>query len=247
MTNILPNNQCKMVNIVWVERGILLTIIYIIIKKYDYLKKKKIIMNNKKYIMLLKLFFPKLKFGTYKKHKSKNFYFNIRNIIRKQDIIIDYINNYDNVINTNKISLIPWFDMNDVLISYEYDENKEIHINKYTSFIKNFSYYKRCNYNNILWDVYVENYVFKKYMELNNNINVQLFINYFNDFIKSNYTNTIIEVPKVYYVNNTPPVNNMEPANENNEINTSKVQNEDKLNELINLINDKFNIINKIL
>lgn len=200
MINVLPNNQCKMMNIVWVERGILLTLIYIIIKKHDYLKKKKIIIDNNKYINLLQFFFPKLKFGKFKKHKSKNFYFNIRNIIRKQDIIIDYVNNYDKIINTKKITLIPWFDMNDVLISYKFDENEELNINKYTNFIKNFSYYKRCNYNNTLWDVYVENYVFKKYGKLNDYINVEIFINYFNNFIKSNYTNTIVEVPKIYYV-----------------------------------------------
>ena len=77
MINILPNNQCKMINIVWIERGILLTLIYYIIKKYDNLKNKIIIIDNLKYIKLLNIFFPKLKFSIFKTHKSSNFYFNI--------------------------------------------------------------------------------------------------------------------------------------------------------------------------
>ena len=208
MRKILPNNQCKMMNIVWIERGILLSIIYIIIKEYDYLIKKSIIINYKKYITLLQFFFPKLKFKTFKKHKSKNFYFNIRNIIRKQDIIIDYINNYDDIINTKKITLIPWFDMNDVIILYKYNKNEKLNVNKYTNFIKNFSYYKRCNYNNTFWDIYVENYIFKKYSEINNYINIEIFINYFNNFIKSNYTNTVVEIPKIYYIERLNSQNN---------------------------------------
>lgn len=236
MINILPHNQCKMVNIVWIERGILLTIIYFIVKEYENLINKRIIINNIKYINLLKLFFPKLKFRLFKKHKKRNFYFNIRTIIKQQDIIIDYISNYNEIINTNKISLVPWFDMNDVLISYKYDKNQKLHVNKYLNVIKNFSYYKRCNYNNTLWDVYVENYIFAKYNKFNY-VNIQIFMNYFNNFIKTNYTNTVIEVPKVYYI---------EKPNDNN-VNVNNIENEEKLNELINLINDKFNLINKIL
>ena len=199
MNYILPNNQCKIINIVWIERGILLTIIYYIIKKYKELKKRRIIIDNKRHIKLLKLFFPKLKFRTFKKHKSKNFYFNIRNIIRKQDIIIDYFNNYSNIINTDKISLVPWYDMNDMLISYEYNKNETTDINKYNYFLKNFNQYRRCNYNNMLWDMYMEKYIFNKFYEMNN-YNIDLYIDYFNNFIKSGFTNTTVEVPKIYYI-----------------------------------------------
>ena len=275
MINILPNNQCKMINIVWIERGILLTLIYYIIKKYDNLKNKIIIIDNLKYIKLLNIFFPKLKFSIFKTHKSSNFYFNIRSIIKKQDIIIDYISNYNDIINTAKISLVPWFDMNDPLICYEYNENKKLYINNTSNFIKNFSYYKRCSYNNTFWDLYIENYIFKKY-NLNiivkdyapsfRNINphsASLFhINFFNNFIKSNYTNTVIEIPKVYYIQkliNQPYFNNNQSngngnqsngnsnQQESSDINNINIDNEDMLNELIKLINSNFNIINKIL
>ena len=55
---------------------------------------------EKSKINLLKLFFPNLKFRLFKKHKKRNFYFNIRTIIKQQDIIIDYISNYSEIINT---------------------------------------------------------------------------------------------------------------------------------------------------
>ena len=261
MNNILPNNQCKMINIVWIERGILLTLIYCIIKEYDYLQKKIIIIDNIRYIKLLQFFFSKLKFSTYKKHKSNNFYFNIRNIIRKQDIIIDYINNYNDFINTDKISLIPWFDMNDVLICYKYKKNKKLHINKHINFIKEFSYYRRCKYNNTIWDLYIENYIFKKYSLFNNFIDINIFIGYFNNFIKSKYTNTVIEknnhtntfieVPKIYYVdkgnNKSNKPNKIEESNKSEIINNIKIENDDKLNELINLFSEYINLINNNL
>ena len=205
MNTILPNNQCNMINIVWIDRGIILTIIYYILKKYDILLKKTIIINNLRYINFLKILFPKLKFDKFKKHKNTNFYFNIRNIVKYQDIIIDYLDNYDEIINTNKISLIPWFDMNDILISYEYKASNKLNINNLKIFIKNFSNCRRSNYNQQIWDIFIENYILQKYLSFNKNTNISSFLNFFNNFIKSNYTDTVIYYPKIYYINNPIP------------------------------------------
>jgi hypothetical protein len=231
MINILPNNQCKMINIVWIERGILLTIIYYIIKKFDEIKKKNIIIDNLRYIHFLKILFPTLTFSKFNKHKTANFYFNIRNIIKKQDIIIDYLDNYDDIIKTKKISLIPWFDMNDILITFEYNKNKNMHCYKIKKFIKEFSYCKRGNYNNQIWDSYIENCIFKKIAIFNRNININIFINYFNNFIKSNYTNTIIEKPRIYYIEK--PVI-YHPQSNNPVINTQVTNNQLSNNQLLN-------------
>lgn len=198
--NILPNQQCRMINIVWIDRGIILTIIYNILKKYDQLKNKKIIIDNKRYIKFLEIIFPKLKFSIFKKDKSKYFYFNVRKINKKQDIIIDYIDNYDKYINTNKTTLIPWFDMNDILISYEYNSKDKMECDKLKKFVRGFSNCRRANYNNEIWDIYVENYIFKKYSLHNQTTNINVIINMFNNFIKTNYTNTVIEYPKIYYI-----------------------------------------------
>ena len=118
-------DNCNLVNTIWIDKGIVIILIYYIMKYYNKLKKKIIIIKNYKYINICKILFTKLNFMTYKIHDSNNFYFNIRHIIYNQDIIIDYINNYDNFINTNKINLIPWYDMNDPLITYKYSYNKK--------------------------------------------------------------------------------------------------------------------------
>ncbi len=220
-------NNCKIVNIVWIERGIILTLIYYIIKYYDKLQTNIIIVDNELYCNFLRTLFPKLSFKMYKEHEDINFYFNIRKIIRQQDIIIDYISNYNNIINTSKISLIPWYDMNDPLIVYKYNSKKKLNINKYKDFIKKFSNCKRGNYNSMMWDSIIENNIIKKYIIFSKN-NYNQFIQFLNNFIKSNYTNTIIEKPKIIYV----PVNT---TNDNN------------LNEQLELITKKTKLINSLI
>jgi hypothetical protein len=261
MQHILPNIPCRLVNIVWIERGILLTIIYNILIKYNILLNKIIIIDIHSYRIFLKKIFPNLTFKKFIKHNKANFYFNIRNIIKKQDIIIDYLANYDYFIQTKKISLIPWFDMNDIIISYEYNLNEKKNVNQTKDFIIDFCKCRRGNYNNKLWDIYIENYVFNKYYLLNKQININIVINIFNDFIKSNYTNTVIEYPKIYYIeknnNLIPQITNMQiPTKENPSIKSNSDINDIKkvdvnkncaLNELLELINNNMDVINRII
>ena len=184
------NSNCKLVNTVWIEKGIVLTIIYYLIKKYDLIINKIIIIDNIRYISLFKLLFPKLVFEKYIKHNKKNFYFNIRKIIKKQDVIIDYINNYDGYINTDKIKLVPWFDMNDILISYIYNSKKKLYTNKYLNFIINFNKCRRANYNNNIYDKVMENQIYYYYLNNNNNINIEKLNQLINKYIY-NYTDTV--------------------------------------------------------
>jgi hypothetical protein len=74
MNNILLNSQCKIINIVWIDRGIILTLIYYICKKYNDIYNKTIIINNKIYRKFLKYIFPQLKFKPYSNHNNNNFY-----------------------------------------------------------------------------------------------------------------------------------------------------------------------------
>jgi hypothetical protein len=198
---IINYNECKIVNIVWIERGIIITIIYHILKKYKKLVDKIIIIDNKRYCKFLKIIFPELKFKTFKKHSSNNFYFNIRKIIKNQDIIIDYLANYTDNINTNKISLLPWYDMNDPIIVYEYKSDIKIKVKKHKFFINNFSQCKRGDYYNKTWDAFIELLILQKYAKFNNNIHYNYFFNIINTFLKSTYTDTV-QKPKIYYINN---------------------------------------------
>jgi len=199
------NTNCRIINIVWIERGILFAIFAYILKNYDKLIDKIIIIDNKNYRTFFSIIFPKLKFNKYKDENSHNFYFNIRRIIKKQDVIIDYISNYKKYINTKKIKLIPWYDLNDPLIIYKYNENKKLKIKKYTIFFKIFSSCRRANYNGTIWDSYIENKIMLSYIKKNPNIKFNFLLNFINTFIRSNYTNTtnniiqIKEYPKIYY------------------------------------------------
>ena len=205
----IPNTNCKLVNTVWIERGIILTILYYLIKKYDLIINKIIIIENTKYRILFKQLFPKLKFEKYEKDNRNNFYFNIRKIIKKQDIIIDYLNNYDDFINTAKIKLVPWFDMNDILVSYIYDSSKKLNIDKYLNFIINFNKCRRGNYNNDIYDKIMENKIFDLYLENNKSMNLNNLNDIINNYIRDDYTDTVnnyiipLQEQKIYKVNTT--------------------------------------------
>jgi len=188
--------NCKIVNIVWIERGILITIIFYILKKYIILLNKIIIINNKEYCKFLKIIFPELKFSIFRKHTNYNFYFNIRKIIKNQDIIIDYLANYHKIIFTNKITLLPWYDINNPIIVYRFNSKYEIKTKKYKIFINKFSKCNRVNYYNNMWDISV----LKKYIKFNKKINIYNFLNLINNFLKTIYTNTV-EKSKIYYTN----------------------------------------------
>jgi hypothetical protein len=158
------NNTCTIVNTVWINKGIFLTILYYILKKYDILLDKIIIIDITRFRLLFRLLFPRLTFKKYEIDNKNNFYFNIRKIIKNQDVIIDYLNSYDSFIPTKKINLVPWFDMNDILISYTYNKKKKLYIDKYLNFIINFNKCRRGNYNNQIYDKFIENNIINRFL-----------------------------------------------------------------------------------
>lgn len=251
MNNIILNNQCKLVNTVWIDRGIILTLIYYITKKYNKLFNKIIIINNNQYRKFIKYLFPRLKLSAFKNHSSNNFYFNIRTIIYKQNIIIDYLKNYNEYIHTKKIKVIPYYDINDVIVSYNFDLNKKLKLNPYINFLDNFKCI-RGNYNNQLWDNIIENKILYKYKLFNQSLDIYTL---FNNYIKSNYT--FVNNSKIYYLpvlkeNNQinisvqPEPVQPEPVN-NNLTNLVKLVEPADYIELIKLLTTQINIINQLI
>jgi len=250
--NILPIN-CRLINIVWIDRGIVITIIYYLLKYYKKIINKNIIIDNKLYRKFLRYFFPELKFKKYTIHKSNNFYFNIRKVFRNQDVFIDYISNYSKYIHTSKLRLVPWYDMNDPLISYVYNKERKLKIYKYKIFIETFSSCRRGNYNNLLWDIFIENnifYKFKKHKPLTNMKDMYFVFRYyillkykFSYFIKK------IEYPKIYYVKQPILIDNKNvlEAEYKDVIKNLEVKNEKNINNLINLLNEKIKLVNDIM
>jgi len=243
--------KCKLVNMVWVDRGILLSIISFIIDNYTKLLDKIIIINNKIYRQFLRIIFNQLIFSKYKSDNKKNFYFNIRQIIKNKDVIIDYLHNYNKHIYTNKINLIPWYDMNDPIILYEKTHNK-LDIDKYNIYIKNFSSCKRGNYNGTTWDLLIERYIFIKYNKFNYKFSINYTFNLLNKFIMNNYTDTTNTNTLYIPINN--PINNSinNPINNTNEVplqnnNVSNNETNKKVTELIDILSNNINKIYNII
>ena len=247
-------NNCRIVNIVWIDRGIILSIIYFILKYYDELVNKVVIITEDMYRIYVKSLFPKLKIKDYKKHKSNNFYFNIKKIIKNQDIIIDFVNNYKESINTSRVYLVPWFNMYDPLIAYRFKNEEEMKIDKYIPFINNFSKCLRANYsNNIWWDILVENKIMIRYNKFNPTNSLINQINLFNHFIIKNYkylTYSSIQYPKVFYKNVIPvdvtnylkKISSLEDKIKHIEINSQQ-----KMDNLIDILNNKIKLINNLI
>ena len=133
------------INIVWIERGIILSIIEYIVDSYGLFTNKNIIIEDKRYRRILRDIFPRLSFTKYDGHKSNNFYFNIRRIIRNQDVVIDYISNYDKYIFGEDIELIPYYDINDIIIIYNVS-NMKSGTQYYKNLFFNFSMKNRGNF-----------------------------------------------------------------------------------------------------
>jgi hypothetical protein len=181
-----------------------------ILKKYKKLKNRILIINNKTYRTIIKQIFPELTFDRYREDDEDNFYFNIRSVIKEQDVFIDIIKNYDKYVYTKKIYLLPWYDMNDPLIVYSYNSKYKIRIQKFIDYIDMFTKMKRCNYNGSLWDTTIEYNIFKKYNTIKPSDNIRMIYSMFNQYVMKNYHYNlpVVKYMTQYSVNNvsTPPV-----------------------------------------
>lgn len=204
------NYNCKIVNTVWIDRGIKITILYYIINNYDDIINKHIIIKNKNYRHFVQKLFPELYFTKDYDSNNDNFIFNIKNVIKKQDVFIDYINNYDDYINSSKLNLVPWYNISDPLISFIYNKKKKLKISKYNNFIIEFTKCKRGNYkNNQIWDIIQELNIFDKYKKIKPSSNMNKVLKIFYESITKNLNNKIIynQKPQIIYRNNYYDVN----------------------------------------
>lgn len=245
------DNTCKLVNVVWIERGILLVMISCVIKKYTELLNKIIIIENDRYREFMKILFTTHKFQKFVQHNSNIFYFNIRKIIKMQDIVIDYANNYDDIVYTKKIDLVPWYDMNDILIYYKVDPTKMLNIKETMVSLKFFSKCPRGNFRGHAWDAYIETSILSAYAKVNGTKNASSTLKLINRFLLDEYSSApqtvnptrIIQYPQVYYIDKQKSKNSNEI---NDTIKKMEIQNEEIINGLMELISHKLNILNNI-
>lgn len=257
----IPKKECNLFNQVWIDRGIMLTIIYYLTKYYNKIKNKNIIIENKLYRNFAGELFPELLFSKYKKDNPNNFYFNIRKIIKNKDIIIDYLKSYDTTINTKKINVIPWYDANDPIVAYKYNKKYKAKTPySYLNFMNNFSKCRRENYTNgIVWDVYMENKILKKYSMLKSLVDMQYIYSIFTKYIEKDHIKDIKQIdPVINNINNFIFPNEQLIKNYQSKIKTMEqslkekpkveyVKDEENINDLMKLLNDKIKTINSII
>lgn len=193
MNKIIKYNN-KLINIIWPDRGIKLAIIYNILKYYNKIKNKNIIINNKDYRVFAKIMFPELIIIKFKNNieNKNNFYFNIREIIIKKNIFIDYLYNYTNDnIPTKKLNVIPWFDINDPIIYFRYSKKNFLNFNNECTKIIYFGNINRY-INNKLWDNIIEynilyKYILYKYYIFKIKLNIKIIYTIFFSLLKKYY------------------------------------------------------------
>ena len=127
--------------IIWIDRGIIISLIYILLKTYNKVKDKYLIVRQNRIRNFLSFLFPKLNFIANEKdrysasndsesdedHKDYMEIF-IRSTPTKGSnryIVVDYIWNYNKIIPTKEIWLVPYYDKNDPLFFYLYDPKND--------------------------------------------------------------------------------------------------------------------------
>ena len=155
------------------NKGILLALLYFILKKYKHLINLKIKINLSKYQKILKLLFSDLKFSSSEKDT-----FNININTKEQgDLNITYINFLEEI-KANKIYIVPWFDGDNPLIMFM-KSNKIQNINEINKKIVDWHNCSRTQplalgpidiphnkFNN--YDEFIENNILNKYIKFNN-------------------------------------------------------------------------------
>lgn len=155
------------------DKGILLGMMYYILKKRNSFKKNKtnIIIDNKKFRQILAVLFYDLEF----RRTGKGFQINIKNN-KQTDLVINNINNLDKI-KTNKAYLLQWYDDSNPIIMYRVSD-KKFDLDELKKKIKRFSRWKRyVNYGpknyvtdvcyiDGFWDTAREYYVLDRYVNV---------------------------------------------------------------------------------
>jgi hypothetical protein len=208
------------------NKGILLALLYFILKKYKHLINLKIKINLSKYQKILKFLFSDLKFSSSDKDTFK---INI-NTKEQGDLNITYINFLEEI-KTNKIYIVPWFDGDNPLIMFM--KSKKIqNINEVNKKIVDWHNCSRTQSYNTFnnYDEFIENSILNKYIKFNNKWSYNDLITYINTSLSNQIivNKTIekqIQVPTPYLV--PIPMNN---------INQIQNQKEDKKENKIDLV-----------
>lgn len=196
-------------NLEWEDKNIILSLFLYLTLNYSIIKEKVIIINHQFYMSIAKEFFFKLTF----KHKDKDKYQNkvriyIKEISQNSGLYINNIHNFESIYNY-KISLIPWYDIQNPLIMFYKEEGEQI-MDKdsvYKSIIKFNKHLRYKNYNVVglnkyrcsvnVWDTYYEIEIMKKFCLLYGMKNPFYINDYINRIVGCRLCKDKTMVPKI--------------------------------------------------
>lgn len=228
---------CSPINIVWIERGIILILVEYISSNLLYLKNKTIVLENNKYRNFLQSVFSKLKF-TEKSNSKNSVYFNVRKIIKKQNLVIDYLNNYNNTIPGTNVLLVPYFDYNDPLILYIYNSKTSTPVKNVFNQLQQ-TYCYRANFRGTNWDLFRERQVLNTFSKINKNIHWKKLFYLINTYFKKYQQERIVN--KYHFI----PVPIKDKSKKKIIINDDT--NPKVFNEFIQLINNQLDSMNELM
>jgi hypothetical protein len=152
------------------EKSIIIGIIYYILKNIKKIQNTGIFIKNNIIRLIIQKLFPNLNIidtfikSSYCIHiRTNNLFSNCSNIY------IDYLKNYNKYICSNKVKLLPWFDIDDPIILYEYNKKYKYNVSKITKKILNITLNRYRD--GILWDTITQNYIFSLYEKYDKTIN----------------------------------------------------------------------------
>ncbi len=112
---------------IWEDKSIIIGIFVYLIKYHDILKKyrRRVVIDNFPYRNIIQFFFFDLKIRKQNKpHYKKPLIINIKNVRDEGSIYINNINNFRDL-NSKKIRILPWYDLDNPVVIFEKMENYE--------------------------------------------------------------------------------------------------------------------------
>jgi len=158
------------------DRGIILGIVYYILKKYDSLKKRNIIITEKRIRKIIKYLFPELSFHT---KRPNSFVINIRNQVHS-DLVINNINNIP-AIHTKRLYYLLWSSRDNPMVMYKHDNKHTKYHEKILS--KFHGIYDNCN--SLSWNTEKDNAILTSYLHSHDTMDLNGLSNFISCYVNN--------------------------------------------------------------
>lgn len=200
------NNICKKMELTWENKGIVLGIIYFLLKKNNFLKNKRIIITNKRTRKIMKYLFDDLNIKKIPYQSEDNFYINLKTS-NNDDLIINNLLNFK-VIRAKKVFLLPYYDEDNPIVMFlmdKYSDGQDVEvlknkINTFTEYERGKTYQKSLCISYNCWDTHMEYLILKKYVRLNNYLSISRLYKFISSHIRDDICQEINLKKEIQFV-----------------------------------------------